>query len=243
MKLWKVEVGYKPEIFDAAGEGLKKDIEDLGIKGVNSIRVFDLYFIEGNLDQKKLRRICDELLVDPVTQEFRIHGDSTNYQLPITSYQVEVVFNPGVMDPVALTTLKGIQDLGIEGVNSIKTGKKYMLEGKISSSQLSILSEKLLYNPLIQYIVEEKAQITSHQLPITNFLFKLKTISILKAEDQELLNMSKVNQWSLNLEEMKAIQKYFSKWNREPTDAELETIAQTWSEHCVHKTFKSIIEY
>ena len=30
---------------------------------------------------------------------------------------------------------------------------------------------------------------------------------------------------------------------REPTDVELETLAQTWSEHCSHKTFKATIHY
>ena len=41
---------------------------------------------------------------------------------------------------------------------------------------------------------------------------------------------------------MQAIQTYFVKEQRDPTDVEFETIAQTWSEHCVHKTFKAKIE-
>ncbi len=48
---------------------------------------------------------------------------------------------------------------------------------------------------------------------------------------------------ALSLEEMRAIQRYYRSINREPTDVELETFAQTWSEHCVHKTFKGIITY
>ena len=42
---------------------------------------------------------------------------------------------------------------------------------------------------------------------------------------------------------MRAIQEHYRKLGREPTDVELETFAQTWSEHCVHKTFKGIILY
>ena len=42
---------------------------------------------------------------------------------------------------------------------------------------------------------------------------------------------------------MQAIQKYFQGEKREPTDVELEMLAQTWSEHCVHKTFKAVIDY
>ena len=41
---------------------------------------------------------------------------------------------------------------------------------------------------------------------------------------------------------MKAIQAYFREQDREPTDIELETLAQTWSEHCVHKTLKSAVD-
>jgi phosphoribosylformylglycinamidine synthase len=71
----------------------------------------------------------------------------------------------------------------------------------------------------------------------------VKQIPILNADSDELLRISQEGLLSLNLAEMQAIQAYFAKLERNPTDVELETIAQTWSEHCVHKTFKSMIEY
>jgi len=73
-------------------------------------------------------------------------------------------------------------------------------------------------------------------------MVSVNEIEILGKSDQELLKISKDYMLALNLEEMKTIQKYFSKKGRNPTDAELETIAQTWSEHCVHKTFKGVIK-
>jgi phosphoribosylformylglycinamidine synthase len=48
---------------------------------------------------------------------------------------------------------------------------------------------------------------------------------------------------SLSLLEMIKIKSYFKKIARNPTDIELETIAQTWSEHCKHKTLTGIIKY
>jgi len=66
-------------------------------------------------------------------------------------------------------------------------------------------------------------------------------IKILNKNDKELIEISRKYLLALNLEEMKKIQEYFSKKGRNPTDAELETIAQTWSEHCVHKTFSGTI--
>ena len=42
---------------------------------------------------------------------------------------------------------------------------------------------------------------------------------------------------ALGLEELKVIRDYFNKLGRKPTDVELETLAQTWSEHCKHTIF------
>jgi phosphoribosylformylglycinamidine synthase len=67
-------------------------------------------------------------------------------------------------------------------------------------------------------------------------------IKILGKSEEGLIKISKDYSLALNLEEMKKIQEYFSKKGRNPTDVEIETIAQTWSEHCVHKTFKGIIK-
>ncbi len=61
--------------------------------------------------------------------------------------------------------------------------------------------------------------------------------------DPALLALSKQMGLSLNLDEMKAIQAYYKSLKRDPSDMELECIAQTWSEHCKHKVFNSRIEY
>ncbi len=42
---------------------------------------------------------------------------------------------------------------------------------------------------------------------------------------------------ALPLEYLHAIRDYFNKQKRKPTDVELETLAQTWSEHCKHTIF------
>lgn len=71
----------------------------------------------------------------------------------------------------------------------------------------------------------------------------VKKIEMLNADDTELMRISREGTLSLNLNEMQTIQTHFKGLGRNPTDVEIETIAQTWSEHCVHKTFKSIIDY
>ena len=74
-----------------------------------------------------------------------------------------------------------------------------------------------------------------------NVPFELTDINLLDANDKQLLQISKELGIGLNFIEMKSIQKYFSKKGRNPTDVELQTIGQTWSEHCFHKTFKGDI--
>ncbi len=49
--------------------------------------------------------------------------------------------------------------------------------------------------------------------------------------------------WSLNIQELQYIQTHFKKTGRQPSLGEIETIAQTWSEHCKHKTFTGPILY
>jgi len=247
---YKIEVVDKPGIFDAIGQGVKKDILDLGINSVKEVKFIQVYALEGNLTENQVIKICDELLTDQVAQEYKIISDQGVRGLASDSqshrsaqyHVVEVAYNPGVMDPVEASVLKGILDLGILGVESVKTAKKYILNGALSGLQLKTISQKLLYNKLIQHIVDSAAiqADTQHQ---PGYRFNLITVELLKATDAGLLEISKKGQLFLNLDEMRQIRDYFRKQKRNPVDCELESIAQTWSEHCYHKTFRGNIAY
>ncbi len=76
-----------------------------------------------------------------------------------------------------------------------------------------------------------------------NTPFPLFEISLHEASSQQLLVISRELGLGLNLQEMKTVQQYFRGKRRNPTDVELQTIGQTWSEHCFHKTFKGIIKF
>ena len=71
--------------------------------------------------------------------------------------------------------------------------------------------------------------------------FELVEIDLKNADDKQLAKISSEMGIGLNHSEMKLVQNYFSRKNRNPTDVELQTIGQTWSEHCYHKTFKGDI--
>jgi phosphoribosylformylglycinamidine synthase II len=72
--------------------------------------------------------------------------------------------------------------------------------------------------------------------------FQLFEVNLAVASDQQLLDVSRELGLGLSLEEMRDVQGYFRGKGRNPTDVELQTIGQTWSEHCFHKTFKGIVK-
>lgn len=59
----------------------------------------------------------------------------------------------------------------------------------------------------------------------------------------QLLELSQQMKLSLSRVDMLAVQQIYREENREPTDVELEVIAQTWSEHCKHRIFNAKIEH
>jgi phosphoribosylformylglycinamidine synthase len=241
---YRIRVSEKEGVFDAIGQGVLKDILDLGIKGITDARFALLYYLSGDIAAAQIKRIACELLIDKITQEYVIEaGDRT--QLTVDSEVIEVAYNPGVMDPVEESILKAISDMGISGVSLVRTAKEYLLKGRISKTAFKTIAEKLLYNKVIQHIVKPET------LPVrqavtresAGYQFKLITVDLLGASEKRLKEISKDGQLFLNLSEMRQIRDYFKKLSRNPTDCELETIAQTWSEHCWHKTFRGKIEY
>ncbi len=146
MKLWKVEVFYKPEVPDTIGNGILEDISDLGIIGVTSVRTAIIYWIEGDLDSQSIRRIATELLADPITQNYTYDDVSIHSQ----DWTIEVQFKPGVTDAVGASTVKGINDLGITDVITVRTGNKYWLSGELDPEVIETISKQLLMNDVIQ---------------------------------------------------------------------------------------------
>ncbi len=236
--VWRVEVTEKKGFYDAAGANVKHDIRTLGFGNkVKDVRTVQVYLLDGDIDAYSIKKICENLLIDPVTQNYNCHGNV----LDETSYKcVEVAYNAGVMDPVEESAKKAIKDIGVCGLRALKTAKKYLIKGNISYGQIHQIAEKILYNKVIQHAVKGKSTIQPEGSP---YHFTLKHVDILKADESALKKLSKDGQLFLSLDEMLAIQKYFKKLRRNPTDCELETIAQTWSEHCKHKTFRGLIEY
>ncbi|MFC1948629.1 phosphoribosylformylglycinamidine synthase subunit PurL [Chloroflexota bacterium] len=231
----RIEVRLKSHLPDARGSGLVKDIQDLGITTVSDVRVVDIYWFDAELTSDKLGRICQELLSDPVAQEYQY--DSTfdaGGEAGDGYHTIEVAYNAGVADPVEETVMKAVRDLAIDGVQQVRTTRRYIISGKLDEEQLEVICNRLLVNPIIQHVIES-GQFSFPENP--QYAFKLNQIDILGDT-----GLQEVRQrFGFSEEELQAIVAYYRGQGRNPTDAELETLAQTWSEHCVHKTFKGKI--
>ncbi len=72
--------------------------------------------------------------------------------------------------------------------------------------------------------------------------YELFDVSVREASDEDLVKISGDMALSLSLDEMKTIKEYFVKEGREPTDIELQSLGQAWSEHCCYKSSKAILK-
>ncbi|HEX2972533.1 MAG TPA: phosphoribosylformylglycinamidine synthase subunit PurS, partial [Tepidisphaeraceae bacterium] len=196
-----------------------------------------IFLMDTDATAEQVAQIARELLADPVVEQAEL---VTAAPRDIGRSRIEVHLKPGVMDPVANSTEMAIRDMGLP-IREVRTGRSYLIEGQVSREELSRIASRVLANGVVESVHFE-AFIPKEFPAGREYKLQLRYASILKLTEKELLKLSREKHLFLSLAEMKAIQDYFKKQNREPTDIELETLAQTWSEHCVHKTLKSSVD-
>ncbi|OIO84863.1 MAG: hypothetical protein AUK01_07945 [Anaerolineae bacterium CG2_30_57_67] len=224
----------------------------MGFHDLKRLECQDLYFIEGQLSQEEMQQLALKLLSDPVTQEV----SSSTFQISGSAAQVvEAAYRPGVTDPVAAEIVRAAHELGFKGVQRAATGLRFLLhwetgepenwetgqpENRPSSFPVERLAKQLLANNVIQHwALGEIAPSFPEEAASSG---EVEIIPLRSLSADELLSVSSTRRAALDLAEMQAIQGYFRSEGRDPTDIEFEMFAQTWSEHCVHKTFKARVE-
>ncbi|MBR9690880.1 phosphoribosylformylglycinamidine synthase subunit PurL [Candidatus Woesearchaeota archaeon] len=237
----RIEVSYKDKDFDSLGSATREKIKEFLNINVNEVRTVDAYNIDSNLSDKELKKLGKEVFSDPIIHDFSVKE-------PLAKdfdFLIEVEFRPGVTDNVGRTSSEAIKDL-LKKDCVVFTSKQFLIKGKITRKDAEKIATGLLANDLIEKttILEKPKTQMQAILPIVRGEAKpvVNTIN-LNVSDKELMEISKQGVLALNLEEMKAIQEHFKKLGRNPTDAELEVLAQTWSEHCKHKIFNATITY
>ncbi|MCA9265391.1 MAG: phosphoribosylformylglycinamidine synthase subunit PurS, partial [Planctomycetales bacterium] len=242
-RLWQVDVFPATAYPDREATRVAVEANDLGIIHDLKVRTAYGYLVEGELDRAAVEQATRELFADPLVErsivaevgDAELQGKGSD-----DARLVYVMPKPGVMDPVANSALAALRQLQMP-VDAVRTYRKYWLQG-LSDGQLDQVCQKLLANDSVDQVVRGPL-LLEHIAVGSNYTFDLKSISIREMNDDALLHLSRHGQLYLSLTEMQTIQSHFRELGREPTDIELETVAQTWSEHCSHKTLAGRIAY
>jgi len=235
--LWEVEIQSKGDDTERTRVADEYDLLTHSRRGATRVKQTARgYLVEGDLSREQVERLARELLVDPLAESVRVLPVDADRRHAESDSLVHVLLKPGVMDPAAMSVRDAARDLGIP-LQSVRTLRRYHLD----DGTLDPALRKVLANDAIEQLVEGPLA-ADHFALGTPYLFRRITVPLRELGDPELDTVSRDGQLSLSLAEMRAIRDHFRTLGRDPTDVELETLAQTWSEHCSHKTLKGTIE-
>ncbi len=235
--LWHLQIDPAPAQPDLTGRRIAAEAIELGLGTDWTISASRGFLVEGPLSQGDLQSAAENVLVDRVVEVYSIHPGS--HAADGSGTVVHVLPKPGVTDPEAQSALALLRDLqvAVENVRSIRT---YRVQGPTEA--LPRLIQRVLANDAVEQAVigplpfDRLGQ--GHPYQLHRIVVPLRGM-----DSTALMELSKSGQLYLSLAEMGTIQRHFVELGRDPTDCELETLAQTWSEHCSHKTLRGKIEF
>jgi phosphoribosylformylglycinamidine synthase len=256
--MWRLEIGYVEGENNPYAQALKNQIkEDLGIK-LAAVKVYDVYYLDHHFQPEELSKAVKAIFVDPVLQKASLNASLSQK----ADYLAEVRFLPGVTDNVGNTAAEVLTDyFQLPKKPEVYSARLYAFKGDLTKKTVSKIVYGLLANPLINdcliFSGKEWSSLNLAELKpkkIKKSQAPEMTYIKLPHEPKALMRLSQERLLSLSLEEMQAIAAYYQsaivQKKREkvgllpyPTDVELETLAQTWSEHCKHKIFNSQITF
>ncbi len=241
----RVEVATRPGFPDAAAAKLAAEVARLlgRTAPIEIVRGYSLAFEPSRLPSGPAGAAqLHAVLADPVLHTSRVlqAGDAVPAP-PATLRRIEVVRRPGVMDPVAGSVLRALSAVGL-APRSARTYRAVLVGGVCDAAELQRIGERCLANLLVEEVRVDPTAVIAPFDDLAPAEFRRVAVPLLAADDRELQRISSGGLLALDLFEMRAIQAFFRAEGRDPTDVELETLAQTWSEHCKHKTLTSAVE-
>ncbi|MFI5265362.1 MAG: AIR synthase-related protein, partial [Candidatus Levyibacteriota bacterium] len=243
-------------VLDTRAQVRSKKFASYGFGGkIKKLAIIDIYTIDKSFSSAQIQKIS-RMLASPITQKALVRRPSTVKKGGDKRWVIEIGFLPGVTDNIASTTKEMIGDLlGIRFKDNegIYFSQATIIEGNLTYDNAMMLAQAMA-NPLIERVtVKQGFENLGIIIPRVKLTARPKASIInLNVSDEELTeigksgikneNGSRRGPLALDLSYMKEIKKYFEKKKRNPTDIELESIAQTWSEHCKHTIFADPID-
>ncbi len=200
-----------------------------GSTGLSNLVIERVCWLEGEVRVDNLM----VLLVNPLHQTASSHSRLDVSQGPV----VEIAYRPAVTDPETPSILAGARALGESGLEFARLSRRYQFVG-ISESEARRLAARFLYNKVVERIREPGEAVTTLR-PAGN-PDPVSTVSLRGLADEQLVVLSRSRSWYAPLSQMRAIQAHELRQGRAHTNAEIEILVQSWSDHCYHTTWKSL---
>ena len=251
---YRIEISPLQRWRDTRGEGIKKQIADFLKINVDQVRTRDVYTVSADITDADAAKVAREL-ANPILQSSSVGETPAGG----CDWLVSVGFRPGVTDNVGRTAHEAIGDIvgrKLRDDEHVCSSVEYMITARIDRAAVENIAHRLLANELIETVrIFDGAELGNGIpifLPVITSSHQAVTREYnLEVSDAELQEISRKGILALTLAEMKVIQNYFRSaagreavgLNANPTDVEMEVLAQTWSEHCKHKIFDAEIDY
>jgi len=173
------------------------------------------------------------LLVNPLYQVAAERTQLDPHQGPI----VEIAYRPAVTDPETPSILAGARALGETGLEFARLSRRYQFAG-LEESEAREVAARFLYNRVVERI-REPGEVPVTLRPTGN-PDPVASVHLHGLSDDELVALSQARSWYAPLSQMKVLQAQEKAQGRPHTDAEIEILVQSWSDHCYHTTWKSL---
>ena len=237
--LWRLEISERGP-GRAAKRLAERAFRVLGddASGIAEISQTTLYLIDRPLHEAE-RTLLGSSIVDQALQDVRWVEVGSAAEVANGPF-VEVALRAGVTDPLGEAVGVAANVLGLSPLRA-RSGVRYAFSptpgAHVTDAQLRLVAEAVLHNDIVDDV--------AYNEPIeARFVDSagddhVEIVPIRGLDEAGLAALSVERGLALDPAELVAVQTYFASIDRDPTDAEIETIAQTWSEHCSHKTFRA----
>lgn len=196
------------------------------------IVVSDVVLLDADLDAEHRRRL-EDLLVDPLLQTGSWDVPTPDPSTPA----FEIAPLPGVTDTAAATLHHAAERLGVE-LRAAAWARRVEFASGTDPAVADDVIRRVVANPVIERWASDQVELPHTDTPAVP---PVETVPVRGLDLDALVTLGRQRSLALDPHELEVVRDHFEREGRDPTDVELETLAQTWSEHCAHKSFRAEI--
>ncbi len=254
----RLEIGWRPELVDAEGEGVRRQGREYFGLEMDRVRVLKILTLDLELAPGELEALRTEVFTHPITQVSAFHPLAQDFDGALW-----VGYRPGVRDTaggVALEAIAAYLGRSLPGEAAVYTSRLYLFSGsQVSRPRLEQLARELLANDLIQEFRLFSPEDWDPQAGVGIILPRVHLdhqprVEVFPLNSLDTLRqLSRTRDLALREADLPVILDYFARPEvlarraqvglGPPTDVELEYLAQARSDHCNHNTFRGRFAY